>query len=111
MPWADAYSRFTRGFECRVIDWLLESSASAVARNISLSWDQVAGIQQRAVERGLLRRESVSPKRIGIDETSFKRRHEYVSIVSDIEKGHVLYVANGRSQSSVDPFFETLAPE
>ena len=111
VPWADAYSRFTRGFECRVIDWLLESSASAVARNMSLSWDQVAGIQQRAVERGLVRRESPSPRRIGIDETSFKRRHEYVSIVSDIETGHVLYVADGRSQSSVDPFFEALAPE
>lgn len=108
VPWADAYSRFTERFECRVIDWLREASMSAVARNLGLTWDQVAGIQQRAVARGLQRRESVQPRRIGIDETSFQRRHEYVSIVSDIDEGRVLYVADGRGQASIDPFFEAL---
>jgi transposase len=36
---ADANSRFTERFECRVIDWLKEASMSAVARNVRPTWD------------------------------------------------------------------------
>jgi len=111
VPWADAYSRFTERFECRVIDWLKETSMSAVARNLRLTWDQVSGIQQRAVARGIERRGPIDATRLGIDETSFQRRHEYVSMVSDIENGRVLHVADGRGQASIDPFFQGLSTE
>ena len=45
---------------------------------------------QRAVERGLARREQQKPKRIGIDETSYQKRHEYGTVVSDMERGVVI---------------------
>jgi transposase len=111
VPWADGWSRFTARFECVIIDWLLEASMSAVARNFGLSWDQVYGIQQRAVVRGLARRARINPTRIGVDETSFQKRHEYVTIVCDLEGGKVLHVADGRSKSSLDSFFEGLDQE
>ena len=60
VPWSDPKSRFTALFEALVIDWLKEASFSAVARQLSLSWDQVEGIQERAVRRGLARRKKVS---------------------------------------------------
>ena len=37
-----------------------------------------------------------SPKWIGIDETSFQKRHEYVSVVVDHRPAKVLYVADGK---------------
>ena len=49
LPWAEAGGRFTALFETLVIDWLHEASVSAVCRELKLSWDQVAHIQQRAV--------------------------------------------------------------
>lgn len=111
VPWADAYSRFTERFECRVIDWLKEASLAAVARNTGLSWDEVAGIQERAVRRGLERREAICPERIGVDETSFQKRHEYVTIVTDLDGSKVLNVADGRGKASLDGFFDSLGPE
>ncbi len=108
VPWADGWARFTARFECVVIDWLKEASMTAVARNLGLSWDQVNGIQERAVARGLSRREAIAPKRIGVDETSFQKRHEYVTIVTDLDNTRVLYVADDRKQSSLDGFFEGL---
>jgi len=57
VPWAEDSSRFTALFEALVINWLKEASFAAVARQLGLSWDQVAGIQDRAVRRGLARRE------------------------------------------------------
>ena len=109
-PWAEANSRFTARFEGLVIAWLLEASGLAVARQFGLSWGQVANIQRRAVRRGLARRELRPPRRMGVDETSFQKRHEYVTVVNDLE-GCVLYVADGRSQTALDGFFEELGSE
>lgn len=54
---------FTALFEALVIDWLHEASLAAVARRLQMSWDEVDGIQQRAVVRGLARRPA-APHRI-----------------------------------------------
>ena len=51
-----------------------------------VSWDELDGIQQRAVRRGLVRRAAEPIVRVGVDETSFQRRHEYVTVVSDLER-------------------------
>lgn len=106
VPWAEAGSRFTAMFECLAIDWLAETSITAVARRLRCSWDEMAGIQQRAVARGLARREDETIEHLAVDETSFQKRHEYVTIVTDADDGgRVLYVADGRGQDSLDGFF------
>ena len=108
VPWADGWSRFTAQFECVAIDWLKEASMAAVARNLDCTWDQVNGIQERAVARGMARREAVTATRIGVDETSFQKRHEYVTIVTDLDGSCVLHVADGRGEASLNCFFDGL---
>lgn len=111
VPWAESCSRFTALFEKHVIDWLLEANLSAVARQLDLSWDQVDTIMKHAVERGLARREQRKPRRIGIDETSFQKRHEYVTVVFDQEADVVLHVADDRDHGALDSYYETLSEE
>jgi len=110
VPWAEPGSRFTALLEGVVIDWLLEASVSAVATQFGLTWDQVAGIQARAVARGIARREVEPPKRIGIDETSFQKRHEYVTVVTDLLSDCVVYVADDRRKESLEGFFDQFEP-
>lgn len=109
VPWAEAGSRFTALFECIVIDWLKEASIAAVSRRLSLSWDEVDGIMGRAVRRGLDRREPQSPHRLGIDETSYQKRHEYVTVVSDMDRSIVLDVLDKRTQTSLESFYASLS--
>ena len=104
-PWSESGSRFTALFEALVIDWLREANTAAVAQQMGLSWDEVDGIMQRAVQRGLERREVQAPQRIGVDETSFQKRHEYVTVVNDLD-GHVLHVADGRGKESLEEFYK-----
>jgi transposase len=111
VPWGEPGSRFTALFEALIIDWLKETSMSAVGRNLDLSWDQIDGIMQRAVTRGLARREKVFPERLGVDETSFRKRHKYVTIVQDQASGDVLHVGDGRGRDSLDAFYESLDEE
>lgn len=111
VPWAEPGSGFTALFEALVIDWLQESNISASARLMGLSWDEVDSIMQRAVRRGRARKEQRMPARLGVDETSFRKRHQYVTVVSDLDEGTVEYVADNHTQQSLDGFFEPYGRE
>ena len=50
------------------------------------------------------------PRRIGVDETSFQKRHEYVTLVVDLDNPPVLFVADDRKKASLDPFYQGLRP-
>jgi transposase len=111
VPWAEPGSRFTALFESLAIDWLKEASIAAVARRLRVSWDELDGIMQRAVRRGLERRKIESITAIGVDETSFQKRHEYVTVVSDLRQPRVLYVGDGRGGQALGGFFSGLGEE
>ena len=111
VPWAEEGSRFTALFEALAIDWMKQASISAVGKQLRLSWDEAAGIQERAVRRGLLRRQAEPVRYLGIDETSFRHGHDYVSVVSDLEKSRVLFVGQDRRRESLDDFWTNQTPE
>ena len=111
VPWAEAGSRFTLLFERLAIAWLKEATPAAVARRLGLSWDEARGIQERAVRRGLARRAREPVPRLGIDEKSFLKRHQYVSVIVDLDRGRVLEVAADRKAESLVPYFAGLTAE
>jgi transposase len=78
VSWAEPGSGFTALMESLVIDWLREANISAVSRRMRLSWNEIDGVMQRAVRRGLSRRKLEAVNRIGVDETSFQKRHEFL---------------------------------
>ena len=108
VPWAETGARYTSLFEARIIDWLKETSIAAVSRQFKLSWTAIANIQRRAVERGLGRRKMMPSQHICVDETSFRKRHDYVTVVSDPTTGTVLHVAQDRQKDSLKDWYEGL---
>lgn len=111
LPWAEPSSRFTALFERLAIDWLKATSQKAVGELLGLSWDEIHGIMERAVERGLERRKEESVTLLGVDEKAFRRGHKYVTLVNDLVRSRVLYVAEDRTEKSLDGFWETLSAE
>jgi transposase len=109
--WAEPSSRFTALFELLAIEWLKAVSQKAVAEMLGLSWDEIHGIMERAVKRGLERRKAEPVSEIGVDEKAFRKGQSYVTLVNDLVRRRVLYVAEDRKQSSLDGFWETLTPE
>jgi transposase len=102
VPWAESKSHFTALFEALVITWLKETSLTGVANLLRLTWDQVAGIQERAVNRGLARREEKPLINIAIDETSFQKRHEYVTAIYDKDLDAILDVLDDRKAETLE---------
>jgi transposase len=109
VPWEPG-GRFTALFERLAIDWLAAASITAVARRLRVSWDELDGIMQRAVARGLARRQAQDITQLGVDETSFQKRHEYVTVVTDIKGGRVLEVLDDRTEDSLRGFYRGLPP-
>jgi len=101
IPFAEKHSRFTSRFEMAVMLWLQSSTISDVAKNMHLSWDEVDGIMQRAVRRGLSRRESKPIIHLGIDETSYQKRHEYVTVLLDKSDGSVIDILQDRKAETL----------
>src|SRR5215469_1068999 len=107
IPYAEKHSRFTSRFESAIIIWLQDSPISAVAENFRLSWDEVDGIMQRAVKRGLSRRQKQKIRNLGIDETSYQKGHKYSTIILDKDSGSVIDVLDDRKAETLETWFKT----
>ncbi len=112
VPWADRYQRFTKLMEQAVIIWLQAcGNVDKVAATMRLDWQTVNRIMERAVERGLLRREDEVITKVGVDEKSFRRGHVYASILNDLESNRVWDLVEGRTTQNARELFETLSEE
>lgn len=51
---------------------------------LRVDWHTIQQIVRRAVERGLLRRSTEEVRQLGMDEKSFGRGQDYVSVMTDL---------------------------
>lgn len=112
VPWAHAHSRFTLLFEHFAIDVLKAAASITRAQQIlRLSWDQVQLVKAHAVNRGLARRTDEDIMYVGVDEKSFLKGHRYASLATDIERGRVLDVVEGRKKEDAVRLLTQAIPE
>jgi transposase len=48
---------------------------------------------------------------LGVDEISYKRGHQYLTVIADHGSGRVVHIAEGRSQATLQGFFDLLGPD
>ena len=113
VPWAEKYARFTRLFERLAIDVMLECSITGACGILGVSWDEADGIKQRAVQRGLARKVPAVMPRLCVDEKGMGQGQNYLTVVAQVtaQRTTVEYVAEGRSQASLDAFWDALTAE
>ena len=113
VPWAEKGSRFTLLFE-RLAVTVLQAARSLkqAAGWLRLDWDAVQRIMERAVERGLERREFDGLKHLGLDEKSFRRGQDYISVLTEVgPEPRVLEVAEGRRTEDATGLIRTRPEE
>ena len=109
--WAGPGSSFTVRMESRLIDTLKECDVTGVMRLTGSSWDAAWGIVEKAVARGLARKERRIPPYLCVDEKAFAKRHRYETVICDAERGTVEYVVEDRSQESVEAYYRQFTPQ
>ena len=109
VPWADFSERYTHLF-CSAVIQLLQftRNQTKTAEFFKTSFDVINRLMQKAVERGLKRRDSELPiDSIGIDEKSFKKGHEYCTIITDSTNKRILEVVPGRTKEAAKKAIDT----
>lgn len=111
VPWAAPGSRFTLQFEETVAYLAQRMDRTAVRKLFGINWRTVGAIVERVVA------ERLDPSRfndltvIGVDELSFRRNHNYVTVVVDHSKRRVVWIGEGKSADTLKQFFDLLGPE
>ena len=109
-PWAEPHGRFTLMFQAFAIRVLQAASSIERGRRLlRLSWESAHEIMRRAVERGLESRGDEPVRHVGIDEKSFGRGQDYISVMVDIDQSRVLEVAKDRSEETCDVLWDSLS--
>lgn len=112
VPWAEPDSGFTKPFEELVALMAQKTDKTTVAGLLRIAWLTVGRIIERVVRRfgGDPAARLVGLKRIGIDELSHEKNHKYVTIVTDHDRGCVVWVGEGKDSRALDGFFDALGP-
>ena len=110
----DPYCRYTRRM-CRLISAMCRHmSISAVARHLKLDWRTVKTIDQRYLEQtlpALVPEDLRDIPRLGVDEVARAKGHDYMTVVYDMERGHLIWVGVGRTANVLSQFLQRLHPE
>lgn len=114
VPWAKPGSRFTLDFAYSVT-WMVKSglSRSRVAERMGIDWKTVGRLVElvwHELEPDVKKRFD-GLRKIGIDETSYRKGHSYITTVVNHETNTVIWACKGHGREVVDKFFQELTPE
>jgi transposase len=108
VPFARPASDFTRDFE-HLVAWLAtRTDKTTITRMLRIHWATVGRIIERVCA------DELDPDRledlfeIGIDEVSWRKGHRYLTLVTDHQRGKIVWGAEGSSAQVADEFFDEL---
>ena len=110
----DKGCRFTRRL-CRLISGLCRHmSIQAVSRHLGVRWETVKNIDKAYLEETL---PALDPtqltglKYLGVDEVARAKGHDYMTVIYDMEEGHLIGVETGRTADVFSGFLKQLPAE
>lgn len=113
VPWAYPGSSFTKDFDLTAAWLATYLPRSTVSHYMRIDWATVG----RCISRTL---NDIEPERsrrlnglvnIGIDETSYKKGHKYITVVVNHDTNTVVWAAKGHGKTVLEQFYRSLTPE
>jgi transposase len=104
VPWARPRSGFTLLFEVLVMAMVREMPVATLAALVGESDMRIWRIVHHYVDEAVEAQDLSWTKRVGIDETSSRRGHEYVSVFADLDERRGVFCVEGRDHETVQAF-------
>jgi transposase len=104
LPWARERSGFTLLFEALVMALVKEMPVAALAALVGEYDKRIWRIVHYYVDRAVEEQDLSGTERLGIDDTSFRRGQDYVSVFADLDERRAVFVTDGRDQGTVEQF-------
>ena len=107
-PWSRPGSGFTLLFEAFVVELSKVMPVNSLAKTIHEHDTRIWRVINHYVAEARQKQDFSKVARVGIDETSSKRGHNYVSVFIDLDESSVLYATEGKDAKTVESFKEDL---
>jgi transposase len=104
IPWSRPKSRFSEAFEMFLVILCTEMSVSAAAAMAGIHHNSAWRILHHHVAQARSRQDLSGLRKVGVDEASVKKGHNYVSVFCDIDRPRVVDVEDGRDSSTITRF-------
>lgn len=108
VPWARAGSGFTLLFEALIMTMARDMPVNVMARLFSVTDTRLWRVINAYVEMARARENYSDVRRIGIDETSSKKGHNYVTLFFDLDNKKLLFGTEGKDNETVKEFVTDL---
>ncbi len=113
VPWAEGKNHLTRTYTWFLAHWAKRMSWSDVAAAFRTTWENVFRSVEMAVQWGLQHRSLDGIESLGIDELYWSRRHQYLTVVYQIDAGakRLLWIGKKRTLKTLLGFFRWFGPK
>ena len=102
--WADEFVSYTNMFEKKTLGLLRSMPISRAAMEMRIGYGVVEGMMDRFVHKALDMMDLSSVRNIMLDETSSKRGHRYITIITDADTGRIIFMCKGKGADSIGEF-------
>lgn len=106
VPWEGISHGFTLLFEALVVQLVEVMPVHKVCETIGTYDSKVWDIARSYIEACRELADYSNVRKVGIDETSARRGHDYVTLFVDIDEKKTLFVTEGRSSETIKEFVE-----
>lgn len=107
-PWAGKSRGFTLLFEALLIQLCCEMPVNAVSRLTGADDNKIWRMLDVYVEAARENESFSSLSRVGLDETSKRKHHDYVTLFVDLDARKTVFVTEGKDSATVGDFCEDL---
>jgi transposase len=104
VPWARPGSGFSLLFEALVMTLVAEMPVAAVGELVGEHDTRVWRVVHHYVDRALARQDLSRVTRLAVDETSFRRGQDYVSVFACLDQARVVFATPGRDAGAYARF-------
>lgn len=108
VPWGRTDSGFTLLFEAFIMALAKEMPVNAIARLVHEHDTRVWRLLHHYVEEARSEQDYSDVEKIGVDETSSKRGHNYITTFVDMAQSKVLFATPGKDAETLTAFKEDL---
>jgi transposase len=107
-PWSGLGNGFTLLFEALVLQLASHMPVHTVSRIVSESDYKIWFLIERYVDSALAGNDYSDLKAVGMDETSKRKGHDYITLFVDLLKKRTVFIAEGNDQETVKAFVDDL---
>jgi transposase len=107
-PWAGVNSGFTLLFEALILELCAHMPIHSVGQIIKESDNKLWRLLEKYVDNALESEDFSHITAVGMDETSRRKGHKYITLFVDMIKGKTVHVARGKDHKTVGDFVEEL---